>query len=457
MHISTMCYLILTLFFHSFSLVFGADVSSARKIQEFYDQLPNAISEITNTLGQEIRSVTGDITFVKEIEMEPRNDQEVMKIVAFMAKRRDRKLVVGAGNFQSGSQGFQGLSIGAHAQGIQGDVYLSTRKMKKHTLRNEDFTFDPKDETITLTVGAGNAWAEAMALANSTLNATDRNTYEFVPFCAPTSERVSIAGSLTSHGHSRTTAFLGGYMPEAVVKFSLVTMRRGRVVKLLVSREQYPELFYALPGSFGRGGVITDITIKLQRIPKNTRVLMSVTRYDDYEQLLQDYEEAIDTLNTSEEAKMAVQRPFLSAFVSVTSSGSLYLFKSKLVSDHEAKTYPYFDFFEKPGVKTSIIQAFAHNFTETANGLIDSFLTGRHHSKTYKNHPVSWIFGQDSFLIFTQQYEKYKLSKEHTMLAHQAYVLPRKAMVSVFRIAKDLQKKYQKQFDLFAKWRTSFL
>lgn len=433
--------------------VIGAheSIDNREHIHDFYDRLPPELKKITNIEGQEIRSVSGDLTFVKEIEMEPANYREVMSIVSFMTQQQERKIVVGAGNFQSGSGGYQGLSIGGHAQGIRGDVYLSTRKLKVKKLKSTDYKFNADDETITITVGGGNSWQEAMELANSTLTPDESEKFIYVPFCAPTSDQVSIAGSLTSHGHSRSSAFGGGYMPEEVEQFSLVTRRGSRVVKLSVSRTTLPELFYALPGSFGRGGIVTDVTLRLQRIPKNSRVSMTVTRYDDYPTLVKDYLANIKMINESAELRLPVQRPFASTFVSVTSTGSYYLYFSKLVSSETAKSYPYFDFFEKPGVGTSIIQAVAHNFTKMANSLMDGFITGLTNSKTYKNHPVPWIFAQDSFLKFTKEYEKYKLSHEHMILAHQAYVLPRKSIEAVLNIAKSLQKKYADEYDLLCK------
>jgi hypothetical protein len=430
-------------------LVLGADSNRVdiRSLIDFYHKLPDSLRSITNLVGDEIRSVTGDITFIKEIEMQPRNDQDVMSIVLFMAQQNERKLVVGAGNFKSGSGGWQGLSIGGHAQGMKGDVYLSTRKLKTDPLGSFQAVFNPDDESLFITVKAGDSWEEVMQLANSTLSREHQEKFQYVPFSAPTSASISIAGSLTSHGHSRTSAFGGGYMPQSVLSFSLVTMQSGEVTKLLVSAESNPELFYALPGSFGRGGVVTEVTLKLQRIPKNTRVRTTITKYDNPDDLVNDYNDMIQKLKADEIDPY--QRPFASCFVSVTATGSYYLYSTSLVVKEAAHKYPYFDFFEKPGVISHIIQDWGHNKTRAANSLVDVFITGNRESKTYKNHPVTWIFAQDSFLKYMQHHDK---RHSHPMvLAHQAYVFKGSLLAPVLDIAKKLQKNYADNYGLACK------
>lgn len=437
----------LWLFFDFFAYAISTD-KEENKLYDFYCGLPASLQYAVTVRekGRNIYSLSGDIHTKRKIEFEPTNEQQIMDMIMFVANNPNRKIVVGGGNYEISPDCFQGLSIGPQAHGEEEDIYLSTRKLKTKKLEISDYMTFPEDDTIIVTIKAGNSWGEVIELANDTLTEKEKKEYIYVPFSVPTSEMISVAGTLATHGHSRTTAFGGGYMPDSVLSFSLITIKDNRVVELEVNNEENHELFYCVPGSYGKVGIITKLTLRLQRIPKKSRVVTEIKRYNSIDKLVNDFDHRIEEIKQN---ILPIQRPFNSVYVTASDNGYFYLWTSKLLPHKESKKFPYFYFFEKSNKTSLFIQDMAHNSPKLANLFMDTVITGIHDQKIYKNHPMPWIFSQDSWIDYSSKYQKNH--NDQLVWAHQAYVLPRKFLGHVIKVAKDIQREYRYRYKLICK------
>lgn len=439
------CFLWLIFDFFAYGISFDDE---EHKLYGFYRSLPSSLQYAVTVYnkGREIHSLSGDIHAKRKIEFEPTNEQQIIDMISFVANNPNRKIIVGAGNYEISPDCFQGLSIGPHAHGEEEDIYLSTRKLKTTKLEISDYMTFPEDNTIIVTVKAGNSWREVIELANNTLTEKEKKEYLYVPFSVPTSDMISVGGTLATHGHSRTTAFGGGYMPDSVLSFSLITIKDDQVVQLEVNHEENKELFYCVPGSYGKVGIITKLSLRLQRIPKKSRVVTEIKRYTDIDKLVNNFDDKIEEIKQN---ILPIQRPFNSVYVTASDNGYFYLWTSKLLPHKESKNFPYFQFFEGSSKTNFLIQDMAHNSPKLANIIMDKVITGIREQKTYKNHPITWIFSQDSWIDYSSKYQK--THNDHLLWAHQAYVLPRKFLSHVIKIAKDIQREYRYRYKLICK------
>lgn len=105
-------------------------------------------------------------------------------------------------------------------------------------------------------------------------------------------------GEIGSHTHLRTTYPYAGFILDHVNHFKLVAIINGKAKAIICSRTENKDLFYAIPGSFSRGGMITEVGLKIQKIPKSHRVTTHVVRYNDQTSFLTAFNDKVSEART---------------------------------------------------------------------------------------------------------------------------------------------------------------
>ncbi|MGY0219821.1 hypothetical protein ACWJJH_20915 [Endozoicomonadaceae bacterium StTr2] len=134
-------------------------------------------------------------------------------------------------------------------------IAISTQQLK--TIRLPD-SYEDNPQFIEVDMGVGVTLREA----------TDKLTSEFgeyyQPLDIPSSSAITIAGPLLTFGFSRTSFYRRGYFVSHVVSFRFMRAKDGEIIEC--SPDENSELFYAVPGTLGAGGVVTCIKLKFYRV-----------------------------------------------------------------------------------------------------------------------------------------------------------------------------------------------
>jgi len=240
-------------------------------ILNFAENFPS----ITQINTQELLSVAsnGISNFTSSGMIFVKNEADLLNIITYftLLKQKDhstRPMVIAAGSRFIDNKLSNGWSFDSHAQGQDGDIVINTSRLSG-LYQDIDWeqNFDRQKGVVKVWVYAGTTWRDLVNLVNETYlrHSNDKNHY-FVPIISPTGSQITLGGSLASNSHARGTSVKGGYFAETVDAFNLVTLKNGQPTLLTVEKETEADLFYAVVGSFGRGGVISAIKINLQLV-----------------------------------------------------------------------------------------------------------------------------------------------------------------------------------------------
>jgi len=394
---------------------------------------------------------------------EPANNQEVKDLLQKVydgLKEEDPSLApiaVGAGGFYLKDH-WQGLSFGAHAHGNKNQPLLRTVKLKKKTLTPEDYVFDKEKRTILLKVKGGNTQEETLALANSILDKETRKHNEFF-LIGPSSGRVTIAGAIAAHAHYRSTYPYGGYFFDQVENFTLIAMQDGKPTEIFCSREVNAELFHSIPGSFGRGGIISDVTIRLELMPKDYKPTLSITKISGLENYLQAFSQSLDSIKQPNLLNDFNRR--ILGVNTVMTDKFYYIWNFNFEPASKVKDAPVFEFFDKPGFRTLLAHTTGHAIPFLANSGLDKIIFRKDH-QFYQNDLMSWLFFHDGYLNFLEAFPwmkapllvpKYMFTfifgehpgerlfgKDTMETAHQVYMMKREHFAEFMRFYTELLK-----------------
>jgi hypothetical protein len=175
-------------------------------------------------------------------------------------------------------------------------------------------------------------------------------------------------------------------------------------------------------------------------------VVTEIKKYKNIDKLVNDFASKIEAIKSN---IAPMERPFNSVYVTISDKNVFYLWTSKLISQKKAKGLPYFDFFEGTTKTTELMQKVAHEHPKWGHIFVDTFITGIHGKKTYRNHPLSWIFIQQSWIDYSMKYERNH--DDHLVWAQQSYIFPHEFLGPVLKLAKTLQQEYRPNDKLICK------
>lgn len=229
-----------------------------------------------NTTGCASFASNGKSSFKASGIIYPESEADLYAVISFFNELRKknshiRPMVISAGSRHINDEVKTGWSFDCHAQGHDGDIVLNTSKLKG-LYQDIDWStnFDREKGVVKAWIYAGTPWSELLNVVNKSYvkHTGDKNNY-FVPIVAPTGSQITIGGSFASNTHARGTSVMGGYFADIIDAFTMITVVNGSPSKIYVDKEQHPDLFYALIGSFGRGGIVAGIKINLQLVSRD--------------------------------------------------------------------------------------------------------------------------------------------------------------------------------------------
>jgi hypothetical protein len=386
---------------------------------------------------------SGNISFTPSGTISPKNETDVLAIIDFYLKVKKenntiKPMVLSAGGRKQKGELSQGWSFDAHAQGDEGSVVLSTENLTGLS-RDIDWQndFDPKTGNLVVSLYSGTSWRDAINIINNSYKKEFNDTENyFVPIVAPTGGEISIGGSLASNSHARPSSVLGGYFADTVESFSLASVQNGHAVLIPVSRSLNHELFNTVIGSFGRGGIIVSIELKLQRVSAKKNVVTSIKRTKNMAELIKAMKEAQDRLrlrglNAENKDELI---PFLSVGGFVSSDFQhFFIFESDFLASTEKKAG--LPLFQSPSCGSDIIHSLTRLFPKLSEKLMLSYLdwhassglcdflarkkSGKQEA-VFHNRPLdNYIFFQDGF---TRVVKKHKKGAYKT--GHITFIMP---------------------------------
>lgn len=417
----------------------------------------------SSAFGVTFVSSSGQETYKTDTIFSPENNQKLKEILesSYSAlKEGDRTrfpLALGAGGYYIKDH-WQGLSFGAHAYGKDGQGYLSTRHLKKSKLVGDDFILDANKKFALVRVKGGNTQGSVLDMANAALDPDTRKNYEFF-MTGPSSEFITVGGALAAHTHYRSTYPYAGYFLDQVENFTVMAIQDGKATEIFCSRDVNADLFHALPGSFGRGGVFTDITLKLQLVPKNFRPTTHLRKYPNINAFIRTFSEEVEKIKDADRLN-AHNRNFLGVN-GFMSDNMYYVFDFNFQHESVVKEAPDFDIFKKPSVLTFLGHFGSHSMHSLAN-FVTEFYALRFQEKTFKNDLRPWLFFHNGYLEFWKIYndlrKPIKIPQEiiarllglpfseevfgrDMQTAHQAYVMKFSRFEEFMKTFKKLLKK----------------
>lgn len=143
--------------------------------------------------------------------------------------------------------------------------------------------FDPENQTIT--VGGKTTFHD---ITTVTL------PYNLAPFVVPEFRTITVGGAISGIG-VESSSFRNGFPHENVVSFDILTSD-GNVITCTRDNE-YSDLFYAIPNSYGTLGYISCVTMKLMQTKKYVSLTMQT--YNNSLDMFQEMEKisSIESVN----------------------------------------------------------------------------------------------------------------------------------------------------------------
>lgn len=361
-------------------------------------------------LAMVFKSSSGQEQYETGTIIEPENNDELKEVLqkaydAMIGGDRARfPLALGGGGYYLKDH-WQGLSFGAHAFGQTGQPYLSTHRLQKTELTKEDFKLDFENRFALVRVKGGNTLGQVLDMANAALPEHLKTEYE-LSMTAPSSSRITVAGALAAHTHYRATYIFGGYFLDQVEDFILIVIQDGKAMEIFCSRKINADLFHSIPGSFGRGGVISDVTLKLQLMPKSYKPTTRMRKFEKVEDFNKAFAEEIVNLK-----KNPILNEYNKSILGVNgfmSDNYYYVFNFNFEPEETVKDAPNFDLFKAPNFLTFLGHFGSHSLHGLANLVTEHFVL-RDDQMTFKNEELRpWLFFHDGYLEFWQQYDSLK-------------------------------------------------
>ena len=150
------------------------------------------------------------------------------------------------------------------AMASERNLLLDVSQLKKVELAS----INEEKNALSLTVGAGVTWGEAIQYVHESL------TLDVVPFDAPISDDISISGSVASHTVSRSSGVTGNYSIDYIDSLRLITPKE--TISCNYRSANQHEACQWVSGSFGKLGVISELTVRMQILKKNEMYITSV-------------------------------------------------------------------------------------------------------------------------------------------------------------------------------------
>lgn len=404
-------------FYFLLAIFFWANISQA--LEYFADNFPS-ITEVNIEERTGIAS-NGISNFKASGMIYPENEAQLLDVIKYYSSLKKtgqnlRPLVISAGSRPIGKKMSNGWSFDGHAQGHDGDIVLNTSKLAG-LYDNIDWeqNFDQLKGVVKIWAYAGTPWRELVNLVNeSYLKHTNDNQNYFVPIISPTGSKITIGGSFASNTHARGTSVKGGYFADTVDAFKLVTVINGLPTLMTVEKEIQPDLFYALIGSFGRGGVVSAIKINLQMVSRDKVATTKVKKVYSIDEMttsfMLDRERLIDT---SESKYLNTDRSAFLASVGIISDdfGTFFMLENDLETPTSTKCS--FPLYGAPDCKALFLYKVARAFPKFADYMAAKYLdyhcaktpceffsgkvsgTGEFHDQPLNNY----IFFQDTFAL----------------------------------------------------------
>lgn len=354
----------------------------------------------------EFLSSSGQETYETNIILEPKSNAELKTLLQSAHDKEQRLALGGAGYKLKDEHHFQGVSFGAHAYGINGQPRLSTQFLQKKKLESGDFELDRENLFAFVRVKGGNTQGQVLAMANEALPPDLRDQYEFF-LPGPSTQYITIGGAMAAHTHYRSTYPHAGFISDQVENFTLVAIKDGKATEIFCSRDANADLFHAIPGSFGRGGVITDVTLKLQLVPKNYRPTTTMRVYERLSDYQTAYAAGVEHLKHP-----SLVGKHNKAFLGINgfiTDNYYYIFTFDL--EPKDKSLTEFDIFKKPDGWTRLGHYGSHanwpGLHWLANFVTEYIVLGGNNTK-YQNDLIPWLFFHNGFLDFRDSFDSIK-------------------------------------------------
>lgn len=387
-------------------------------IINFAQNFPNLTH--VNTERQTTVASNGQSSFRASGMIFPENEADLVEIIKYFSvlKEKDqtiRPLVISAGSRSVGDNIKSGWSFDCHAQGHDGDIVLNTSKLRG-LYEDIDWShnFDQQKGVVKVWAYAGTGWRDLVNLVNESYvrHTSDQDNY-FVPIISPTGSKITIGGSFASNTHARGTSVKGGYFADTIDAFNLVTLVNGQPTLMTVEKEHDPDLFYALVGSFGRGGIVSAIKINLQMVSQDQVATTRVKKVYSIDEMTQAFAADRERLAASDSKSTRTDRNAFLASVGIISDDFKTFFMLENDLETPANKMPSFPLYGAPDCKALFIHKAARAFPKLADCLAGKYLDW-HCAKTpceffsgnvsgigeFHDMPLNnYIFFQDTFAL----------------------------------------------------------
>ena len=168
--------------------------------------------------------------------------------------------------------------------------FVTTYRAKGHSHCPRDFSY--KDTTLQLDIGHMEAvigfrevenGAEMLVEPRVTMEQLVRAAavYGMRPLVVPEFRRITVGGSIAGIA-GESSSFKHGFFHDACTSYEVV-LGDGSVVTA-TAKNEYADLFYAIPGSYGSLGVVTAASVRL--VPAQRYVAMAYTHFDRVQDLM---------------------------------------------------------------------------------------------------------------------------------------------------------------------------
>lgn len=422
-----------------FFLLLAQSIWASDTVQSFKTQFPNIFQE--NSEHKPLYSTNGINFFKPSAMLFPKSEEQLVHVVDYYLKLKKLNpeiapFVVSGGGRKAVDKLYQGWSFDAHAHGEEDSLVINTKDLSGIYEINWEKDYDPHSKEVKVWVKAGTRWREFIDMVNAQ---NPHDDIYFVPIIAPTGSNISIGGSLASNTHARPSSIVGGFFADTVYAFRMVTTCNGIAGVMHVSRKDKPDLFHGVIGSFGRGGIISAVKVKLQAIPKGYKTITKLRRVKNIEDI------STSLINRQKELRLNFNSDheyFKQAFLSVGALVSSDLEKFLIFETSLEKTdqnKPSLILFESPSIKTYILQNLARCFPRLTEDIMLYYIDiiSRNNEAVFYNTPLSnYIFFQDSF---TESFDHKNISAHKT--AHLTFMMPINNLDLAIRVIKSVSQK----------------
>ena len=227
----------------------------------------NAFPDACETLAEQRETIVESYGQVNKAAfswvVKPYSEQD-LPAVYDCARSFGKKVTVINGGWSFGDQFFPpGEEAGQ-------DILLDVSQLKG--IRVEKW--NSPERSVTLSVGAGVTWGEAIRYVKEMYDV------DIIPFDAPLSDSISISGSVVTHSASRSSDVTDHYSIDYVDSLTLVTPQRVIPCDFCstVNSTENDEVCQWVPGSFGKLGIVSRLSMRFQVLHGNEKIITRVIR-----------------------------------------------------------------------------------------------------------------------------------------------------------------------------------